>query len=206
MRTNKPRIILASESQRRALLLKSLGIRFSVLPSQINERNVKATEPKAYAKKLATLKARDVSARVKSGIIIGADTLVVAGKSILNKPKDRRDAHRMLKLLSGKTHRVITGVCVINMLENTQKTFSVSTKVRFKRLSERAIKRYMDTGEPMGKAGAYAIQGKGAVLVEKVSGDYDSIVGLPLVKLTKILKEMGVLDRAASINRPAPLS
>ena len=192
MRSN-PKIILASASPRRELLLKSLGVRFSVLPNHMNERSVKVTEPKAYAKRLAALKAAKVSSRVKEGIIIGADTVVVIGKEILNKPKGAADARRMLRLLSGKTHRVITGVCVIDKYENTRKTFSVATKVRFKKLSERTISRYISTNEPLDKAGAYAIQGKGAALVESISGDYNNIVGLPLAALAKILMRMGAL-------------
>ena len=192
MHADNPKIILASGSPRRALLLKTLGIKFSVLPSKFDERKVKVAAPKAYVKKLATLKASEVSSRVKKGIIIGADTVVVVGKEILNKPKDAKDARRMLKLLSGKMHRVITGVCVINKYDNTCKTIAVSSKVRFKKLDERKINWYISTKEPLDKAGAYAIQDKGAVLIEGISGDYNSIVGLPLAALSKILLQMGV--------------
>ena len=193
MRISDPKIVLASSSPRRKALLKSLGVRFSVLPSRFDERQVTAIEPKAYAKKLAMLKAKEVSKRVKKGIIIGADTVVVVGKKILNKPKDVADARRMLKLLGGKTHTVITGVCVINNYDKTREIISVSAKVRFKKLSERTIDWYINTREPLDKAGAYAIQGKGAVLIEGISGDYNSIVGLPLTALSKILIRMGVL-------------
>ncbi len=192
MHTSNPKIVLASSSPRRKALLKSLGVGFSVLPSKFDERKVKAIEPKAYAKKLATLKASEVSSRVKKGIIIGADTVVVVGKEILNKPKDAKDARRMLKLLSGKTHRVITGMCVINNYDNTIKTVAVSSKVRFKKLGEKTIDWYIDSKEPLDKAGAYAIQGKGAILIEGISGDYNNIVGLPLAVLSKILMQMGV--------------
>jgi septum formation protein len=196
MLNSKPRIILASSSPRRELLLKSLGIKFSVLPNRVDERKVKFAEPKAYVKTLAMLKASDVSSRVKKGIVIGADTVVVIGKEILNKPKDTADARRMLRLLSGRTHRVVTGVCVINNYTNTRKVISVSTKVRFKKLSERTITWYIRTKEPMDKAGAYAIQGKGAILIERIFGDYNGIVGLPLDALSKILNRMGVPCKA----------
>jgi septum formation protein len=192
MRISDPKIVLASGSPRRKALLKSLGVNFSVLSSRFDERKVTAIEPKAYVKKLAALKAKEVSKRVKKGIIIGADTVVVIGKKILNKPKDAADARRMLKLLSGKTHTVITGVCVINNYNKTSKIISVSARVRFKRLSEKTINWYISTKEPLDKAGAYAIQGKGAILIEGISGDYNNIVGLPLAALSKILLQMGV--------------
>lgn len=197
MRHNtKLKIVLASGSPRRALLLKRLGIEFSVLPSDINEKNVKAVEPEDYVKDIASLKARSVSKKARKGIIIGADTAVVIGGRILGKPKDERDAFRMLRILSGKTHTVMTGVCVINKYTRDKKSISVSTKVRFRRLSNRMIKWYINTGEPMGKAGSYAIQGKGAVLVERIDGDYCNVVGLPLTALATILERMDALHYA----------
>jgi septum formation protein len=192
MNASKPRIILASESPRRAALLKSLGIKFSVMPSNVDERSIIGEDPGSYVKRVASLKADSVSARVSKGIIIGADTTVVINRRIIGKPRDERDAFKTLKLLSGKTHTVMTGVCVIDKYSGKRKVIVVSTKVRFRRLSGRIIKWYIGTGEPMGKAGSYAIQSKGALLVDSIRGDYNNIVGLPLSLLAKILSGMGV--------------
>jgi septum formation protein len=198
MGPSKPRIILASESPRRSALLKSLGIKFSVMPSNADERSTGAENPGSYVKRVASLKAESVSARVKRGIIIGADTVVVINKKIIGKPKDERDAFVTLKLLSGKTHTVMTGVCVINKYSGKRRVIVVSTKVRFRRLGNRIIRWYLNTGEPMGKAGSYAIQGKGSVLVNSIQGDYNNIVGLPLAALAEVLSEMGVLHSAGA--------
>lgn len=193
MHNRNPKIILASASPRRSSLLKRLGIRFSVLPSNVDERSVSITDPISYVKRVASLKAESVSARVRHGVIIGADTAVVINKRMIGKPKDERDAFRTLRLLSGKTHTVITGVCVIDKYSGKRRVIAASTRVRFRKLSGRIIKWYISTGDPMGKAGSYAIQGKGAVLVDSIHGDYNNIVGLPLAALARILIGMGVM-------------
>ena len=176
------------------MLLKSLEIKFSVIPSSVDEKSVKAAGPVSYVKRLASLKAESVAKGLKEGVVIGADTVVVDRNKILGKPEDAKHAFMMLKRLSGKTHRVVTGLCVIDKYTGKRKIVAVSTEVHFKRLNDKIIDWYIGTGEPMDKAGSYAIQGKGAVLIEGIDGDYNNVVGLPLFILSKILREMGVLN------------
>ena len=197
MHSTRKKIILASSSPRRVALLRSLGITFLVMPSNVDEEGVSAASPNAYTKKLAALKAEGTARMVKNGIIIGADTTVVLGKRILNKPKDKADAMRMLRLLSGRTHKVVTGLCVLNKYTNEKVMAAVSTRIRFKRLSDKVIIDYIKTGEPMDKAGAYAIQGGAAAFVEEIRGDYNNVVGLPVAKLSRILNRMGIAHKQA---------
>ena len=147
--------------------------------------------PIYYAKKLARLKAKAVSKQVNEGIVIGADTVVCLGDRILGKPKDAADASDMLRLLDGKVHTVITSICVINKHSGATVTKAVRTKVKFRKLDDRLISWYVGTGEPLDKAGSYGIQGKGAVLVEWIRGDYSNVVGLPLSTLSATLDALG---------------
>jgi septum formation protein len=186
-----PRIILASGSPRRSALLRQMGLEFEVIPSDVSEENVPVARPVSYAKRLAKLKARAVSKLVSEGIIIGADTVVCLGDRIFGKPKDAAEAIGTLKLLGGKEHEVITGICVINKYSKTTVTKAVTTKVKFRELDDKLIEWYVRTGEPMDKAGCYGIQGKGAVLVERIKGDYSNVVGLPIATLSEILEGMG---------------
>jgi septum formation protein len=186
-----PRIILASGSPRRSALLRQMGLEFEVVPSDVAEENVPVARPASYAKRLARLKAREVSKQVSEGIIIGADTVVCLGDRIFGKPKDTDDATNTLRLLGGKVHRVITGICVMNKYSKTAVTKAVTTKVKFRELEDKLIDWYVHTGEPMDKSGCYGIQGKGAVLVEWIKGDYSNVVGLPIATLSEILEGMG---------------
>lgn len=186
------KIILASVSPRRRKLLESLNIPFTVVPSSIEEKLNSKESPETLAKKLALAKARDVAKRHRDAIIIGADTIVVLGDYSLGKPKDKEDAKKILRLLSGKKHLVITGLAIID--QRLGKTFSKSvvSKVWFKRLTDEQIDAYIQTGESFDKAGGYGIQGEGSLLIEKIEGDYANIVGLPLEVLKKELKKLGV--------------
>ncbi len=186
------RFILASQSQRRIELLKQLGMTFEVAPSNVNEDVVHEISPAKYVKKLARLKAKTVSTRIGEGVVIGVDTIVCLDGRIIGKPKDKEDAASTLKALSGKVHNVVSGICVINKYSGKTAVKSVTTKVKFRELSDGMIKWYVGTGEPLGKAGSYGIQGMGAILVEWVKGDYFNVVGLPLVTLATMLEEMGV--------------
>jgi len=186
------KIILASTSPRRKAILKQLGLHFDVVASNYKEKINYNIEPHKLAQKLSQRKAKSVADKHQNAIIIAADTLVVANKEIIGKPKDVNDAKRILKLLSGKKHRIITGFTIINRQSRKTITKSVETIVYFKKLTEKEIDDYIETGEPLDKGGAYGIQEKGALFVEKIEGDYFNIVGLPVYELAKELKKFGV--------------
>ena len=183
-------LILASASPRRRELLQFLGMDFQVLPSAYDEVvPARHGDPEALACQLAREKARDVARHHSGALVLGADTLVVLGDRVFGKPADREDAERMLLALSGRTHRVVTGVALVE--RDTERTFAVSTEVRFRRLHPVEVKAYVATGEPADKAGAYAIQGHGAFLIEEIRGDYTNVVGLPLTRLAMELRQLG---------------
>ncbi len=187
------RIILASESPRRRNLMKQiLGNDFEVIPSSYEEDNCLGMKPKELAMHHSQQKARDVARKQKKGIVIGADTFVVFKDSILGKPKDSEDARRMLGLISGKEVLVITGLTVIDIENKKEITETEKTNVLMKKMSKKEIDDYIATGEPLGKAGAFAMQERGAVLVERIDGCYFNVVGLPIFRLNNILKRMGV--------------
>ena len=187
------KLVLASESPRRTGLLRQIGLVFDMVPSGVDEQEVQCANPKSYVKKLAKLKSRAVAKKMDEGIIIGADTVVCVGKKIFGKPKDKEDAVRMLKELDGKVHEVISGLCIINKYSGEVVTKAVTTKVKFRTLNDELINWYVGTGEPLDKAGGYGIQGKGAILVEWIKGDYFNVVGLPLATLSMVLEKMGAL-------------
>jgi septum formation protein len=186
----KPRLILASASPRRSELLRNAGFEFEVCPANVDERVRAGERPKSFAERLAREKARAVRPKFPHDFVLGADTVVVAGKKNLGKPADAEDAARMLRLLSGRAHEVITGVCLIAP-EGQEDTRSEVTKVFFDRMSEKEIANYVATGEPMDKAGAYGIQGVASRWIPKISGDYFNVVGLPVALVGAILKDNG---------------
>lgn len=187
------KFILASASPRRKEILENIGLEFEVAVSDTDEGQIDAAAlpVSVYVQELALLKATSVAKMRKSGdeLIISADTVVCIDGEILGKPKDREDAFRMLKMLSGNCHSVFTGICVMNTKNAFSVCNSVETKVYFRNLSDEQIQSYVESGEPMDKAGAYGIQGLGSVLVEKIDGDYFNVVGLPATKLSEILKK-----------------
>jgi septum formation protein len=181
--------ILASASPRRSELLQRIGIEFEVIPSNVEEDIEKDISPKILVQELALIKAADVAKNVESGyLVIGADTLVIFNDNVLGKPKDEENAYKMLSLLSGKTHRVYTGICVIDTESGKSVSDFECSKVTFRELTDDEIYAYIETGEPMDKAGAYGIQEKGALLVEEIKGDYFNIVGFPICKFGELLK------------------
>lgn len=183
------KIILASNSPRRREILAAAGIRFEVIPSEIEE-NITADSPEELVKGLSLLKCTDVAKRMGPGFtVIGADTIVVHDGQIMGKPKDGADAFNMLKSLKGDTHAVYTGVTVIDTDTGKKMTFNERCEVRMFDVSNEAIRKYIETGEPMDKAGAYAIQGRGAFLVERINGDFYTVMGLPIARLMKVLYE-----------------
>jgi len=173
------KLILASGSPRRAEILDAVGWPFEVVTSGIDETRKPGEDPSAYVQRLALEKANAVAIRREAGLILAADTTVVVDDQLLGQPEDDRDAQQMLKLLSGKWHEVLTGVA-LKQIGSETKVGIETTRVRFAELSESEIDWYVSTGEPRGKAGAYAIQGRAALFVEEVSGDYFNIVGLPI--------------------------
>ena len=192
MKKKKVKLILASGSPRRIELLKMLGCKFQSIPSKVEEKISPHLSPIQNVKRLSRLKALDVASKVSDGIVIAADTEVVLNKKIFGKPKNKKEAQEMLKTLSGKEHRVITGLAIIDA--KTKKTLQdvVITKVKFRKLNKNLIEKYVATGEPLDKAGAYGIQGKGSLLVESIRGDYFNVVGLPLNALNQLLEKFGI--------------
>lgn len=177
--------ILASNSPRRQELLKLVINEFKVIPSNIEENVPDGIAPYDSPEYLARLKAEDISVKFPDDTVIGADTSVITADKILGKPKDADEAREMLFMLSGKTHEVITGCAVCR--GGKCSSFSSVTEVEFYNLSKREIDDYILTGEPFDKAGAYGIQGKGALLVKKISGDYFNVVGLPVAELARFI-------------------
>ena len=184
-----PRLILASASPRRSELLRNAGIGFEVDPADIREEPVADERPIDYAQRLARDKARAVFARHPDAIVLGADTVVVVDEHLLEKPANAEDAARMIRLLSGRTHEVITGVCLL--AADFERTEAEVTRVTFVRMSELEIREYVASGEPMDKAGAYGIQGVASRWVERIEGDYFNVVGLPVARVYRMLKEAG---------------
>jgi septum formation protein len=186
------RLILASSSPRRRRLMEQLGLDFGVVPSGVQEVASRLLSPTEVAKENAYRKAKHVAARLGKGLIVGADTLVILGDTVLGKPQSPAEAIKILQTLSGKTHQVCTGLALVDVSHNRWTTDYMSTQVSLKPLSLELIRRYVATGEPLGKAGAYAIQGKGAILIEKIVGCYSNVVGLPLPLLAEMLEEFGI--------------
>lgn len=173
-------IILASASPRRKEILELADLKFDIMPSNAQEITTK-TAPNEVVMELASIKAKDIYKKSeKQSMIVGADTVVAYQGQILGKPADEADAKRMLTMLSGQTHEVYTGVCVIE--DEKIKTFYEETKVTFYEISDEQIDRYIKTGEPMDKAGSYGIQGKAAVFIKGIEGDYYNVVGFPIAR------------------------
>jgi len=185
-------IILASASSRREELLKIIGLKFKVEPSNYQENLGLDLEPQELAKSLSLEKARLVAQNHKNALVIAADTFIVFKDKILGKPNTKTEAREMLEILNGKHHLVITGFTVIDTETGRAVSKTVETKVYLKKLSSNEIDAYVDSKEPLGKAGAYAIQGLGSVIVEKIEGDYFNVIGLPLSSLAESLKEFGI--------------
>ena len=184
------KLILASASPRRRRLLRQIGFTFQVIPSDVDEDEIISHDPLINIQALARLKARAVAASVEDGIIIGADTQILVDGETLGKPMDEADAARILCKLSGRSHEVITGVALINACTGREETWVETTLVTFRELLKEEISEYVGTREPMGKAGAYGIQGRAAAFVERIEGCYFNVVGLPLAKLSQKLRKL----------------
>jgi septum formation protein len=198
-------LILASASPRRQELLRSAGIAFIAQPADIDERLISGESPQAYCERLAREKALAVFQSRPQDYVLGADTIVVVDKHVLGKPRDNEDAARMLRLLSGRTHTVMTGVCLVYPLAAVEEAGSQpvivtaknqiaceSTLVTMNKLSDAEIHDYIATREPRDKAGAYAIQGIASRWIPRIEGDYSNVVGLPVALVYAMLKSAGV--------------
>ena len=182
-------IILASASPRRKEILENANVKFKIMASDIEELTLEGESPCQMVMRLAFEKGMDIASKQKSDLIISADTIVVLDNIILGKPKDEIQAREMIRSLSGRSHQVITGISLINLDNNKKIIDYVISNVKFKSLSEQDINDYIATKESLDKAGAYGIQGYGALLVDEIQGDYFNIVGLPISRLSDLLKK-----------------
>ena len=194
--TNHTRIILASASSRRRYLLEQAGLRFEVIPSQLDENLRPAAAPEDHVRTLAEDKALEIARTHPRAWVIGADTVVVIEGRILGKPDGMDQARRMLGRLSGRKHLVHTGFALCCLARERQISAAVTTEVEFKSLSADEIEWYLQTGEPFDKAGAYAIQGIGTFLVRRINGSYTNVVGLPVCEVIEVLIRQGVVSYA----------
>lgn len=188
------KLILASASERRHELLKRLTSDFEIMISGYDEEKVIFEgDCSEYVKKISTGKAEDIAAKLKGDfLVLGCDTIVAFDGKVLGKPKDKEDAKRMLMMLSGGVHQVYSGITLYHTASGKIVSDYVKTDVKFSHISEKEVDKYIETGEPMDKAGAYGIQGYGGVFVEEIHGCYYNVVGLPLNRLNCLLKDMGV--------------
>ena len=194
MERERTRIILASASPRRVELLASAGVEFEVCAGNIPEEPLPGELPEDHVIRLAREKALDVAGKHEGRFFIGADTVVVCDGEIMGKPKDGEDARRMLFKLSGVPHEVITGFAVYDRERDDAVTSAVTTKVYFKHLRAEEVVAYIATGCPFDKAGAYAIQGGAAHMVQRIDGSYTNVVGLPLCEVVEVLRRIGAIE------------
>jgi len=185
-------LILASASPRRRELLTRLAIPFTVIPANIDESPLPNELPRAYTMRVAHTKAQHIAQQFPTAVVLGADSVVVLDQQILGKPRDLADARHMLTRLSGRQHHVLTGVAVIHQAQHFVRLDAVSTLVHFRPLSPSDIEPYLATGEPLDKAGAYAIQGAGGAFVASWDGCYTNVVGLPLQRTAILLRAAGL--------------
>jgi len=182
-----PKLILASASPRRAEILRSVGWPFEALPTYIDESREEGERADAYVERIALAKAEAAAAHRPGSLVLGADTVVVIDDQILGKPCDEGDANRMLRVLSGRWHQVLTGVALVNDANGQSRVAHEVTDVRFAEMSDEEINWYVSTSEPMDKAGAYAIQGHGALFIKEIRGEYFNVVGLPVRLLYRLI-------------------
>lgn len=186
------KIILASTSPRRQELLKRIGLRFTIEPSDYEEDMTLDLPPRELAKFLSRGKAEAVAKRHKNAVVIGADTFVVFRNKLMGKPHSPAEAKKMLRMLSGKTNSIVTGLTVIDTASGKRISRSSEAKVSFRKMTAGEINGYVRSGEPLDKAGAYGVQDIGSIFIRKIEGDYSSILGLPVGTLTNILRQLGI--------------
>jgi septum formation protein len=191
-------LILASASPRRRELLQLAGIPLEIIPSQADERFWHGESPEEHVRRVARAKAIHVGRQHPGRWVLGADTVVAIDGKVLGKPGDPREAEEMLRDLSQREHRVLTGFCILRYPSMEEREGTVISRVKFKSLSPEEIRWYIDTGEPFDKAGGYAIQGKAAFMVKEVHGSYTNVVGLPLCEVVEALRELGAVNLFAT--------
>ncbi len=191
MAEKETKIILASSSPRRADLLRNIGVAFEAVPSEIHEWPHSDEAPPDYIIRLARAKVIAVARERDSGLVIGADTIVVLDGRLLGKPESKEDAANMLRQLAGRWHAVMTGVALYDAASRREVADYDKTLVRFAQLSEKEIEWYVETGEPMDKAGGYGIQGAGGIFIEEIAGNYYNVVGLPIPLVYRLAKRLG---------------
>jgi septum formation protein len=192
VKTN-PSLILASESPRRRELLSALGLPFRVAPSGVDETPLPGEAPARYALRAALDKGTEIAGKHPSAWVLSADTVVAVDREILGKPGDRADARRMLSLLAGREHRVYTSVCLLCAGRGYRDAGTETTRVAFRPLTREEIAAYARTGECDDKAGAYAAQGTGMLLIDRVGGSFTNVVGLPMTRVVKMLMKAGLI-------------
>jgi septum formation protein len=193
-REGKLPLILASASPRRRELLRMASIPLEIIPSRAKERFLHGESPIEHVRRVARAKAVGVAAQHPGRWVLAADTVVEVDGQMLGKPKDRREAEKMLRSLSQRVHRVLTGYCILRCPSAEKREGIVISRVKFKALTAAEIRWYISTGEPFDKAGGYAIQGKAAFMVLEVHGSYTNVVGLPLCEVVEALRELGAVN------------
>jgi septum formation protein len=195
-------LILASKSPRRYELLKQVGLDLEVIPSEIEEDPIQGESPQEHVLRLAKAKSLDVGSRYPDRWVIAADTIVYINGSILEKPKDHGEALKMLRLLSGQEHLVLTGFSVWHLNKRRGDQEAIQTAVKVKTLTKAEMEWYIQTGEPFDKAGGYAIQGIGSFMIESIRGSYTNVVGLPLCELIQMLARLGAIRFPPTLSLP----
>ena len=191
---SRSRLILASSSPRRDELMRAVGVPFRVVPSKVEEVPAPGEPPGRFVRRAARDKGEEVAKRYPDSFILAADTIVVVSGRILGKPKDAKDGARMLKQLAGREHRVVTAVCLLRSRDGYRDEACETTRVRFRDLSRREIAGYLKTGETGDKAGAYAAQGAGNLLIDRIVGSYTNVVGLPMTRVVEMLLRAKLID------------
>lgn len=189
---SKQKIILASTSPRRHELAKTMGLDFEIIPSKYEEDMTKKLSPEKLVQELAYGKAKEVADRLDEGIVIGVDTIVANGKKVLGKPKSKEDAIKMLKSYSGKSHKVLSGIAIIDAKTKKSIKDYETTKVYFSKMTDKEINSYINTGEADDKAGAYGIQDLSSIFIKKIDGCYFNVVGFPVHLIYKSLQKFGI--------------
>jgi septum formation protein len=199
IQNSKQKLVLASSSPRRKQLLEEIGLNFDILPADIDEDINKGESPEELTLRLAEKKAKTSAKNVKNSWVIGADTIVYIDNRILGKPTDIHEARKMLLLLSGRCHKVATAFCFFNSATGEEIKRVAGSMVKIKNLTNKEIEDYLKSGEPFDKAGAYAVQGIGGFMVEKIEGSYTNVVGLPMEEFQKVLEETGIIQKVMEV-------
>ncbi|MGA7104389.1 MAG: Maf family protein [Candidatus Deferrimicrobiaceae bacterium] len=189
-----PRLILASSSPRRRELMRAVGVTYRVVPSRVEEVPLPGEPPWRFVRRAAREKGEEVAGRFPDSFVLSADTIVVISGKILGKPKDPEDGARMLRELAGREHRVQTAVCLLRLENGYRDEACVTTRVWFRKLTRQEIAAYLRTGETSDKAGAYAAQGTGNLLIDRIVGSYTNVVGLPMTRVVEMLLRAKLIE------------